>query len=304
MNDLEKAREKWDSIDITKVRSVSWLSVPGIGAHAANSFTENGDIVKACHELLLKRGSPEEGLCGGALVCGDMVGEKSFFKSDYGVKFDKVFGFDLSPESLKRAVQNTSGSPFKFNPVKADCNKLDLAPQSFDFLIGLHGVHHIYELEDFFSVCAQALKPHGVLFLNEWIGPNYLQYPISNKIISTILLNACVWPLSRRRDHLGVFRTVCRQLPPEAFDPSEACNSKNLIKYLENHFNIIKRHDYGSLNYLIFEGLGQNFPSNPTFYTSTITLLSLKLEQILQNMRLVQPLFTYAMCVPIIQELI
>jgi SAM-dependent methyltransferase len=298
MDDLEKAREKWNSIDITKVRNVSWLAVPGIGEHAARSVTDDGNIVKALHELLISRGSPLEGLCGGALLCGDMVGENSFFKSEFGVKFEKVYGFDLSPESLKRAVENTSASCFEFKPVEADCNKLELAPQSFDFLIGLHGVHHVYDLGNLFSVCAQALKPHGVLFLNEWIGPNYLQYPISNKIISTILLNACIWPLSRRRDHQGVFRIICRQLPPEAFDPSEACNSENLIIELENQFDVIKRHDYGSLNYPIFEGLGQNFTSYPTFYTSILTGLTLYLEQKIQKLGLIRPLFTYAICVP------
>jgi len=296
--DLEKAREKWDHVDITKVRQVSWLAVPGIGEHAARSFTRDGDIVKTCHEMLIRRGASHEALCGGALLCGDMTGEKPFFKPDFGLKFEKVYGFDLSSESLERAVQNISGSIFDFEPVEVDCNNLELPPKSIDFLIGLHGVHHVYELGNLFKVCAQALKPHGILFLNEWIGPDFLQYPFSNKIIATILLNSCVWPVGRRRDHQGIFRLICRQLPPEAFDPSEACNSNNLISELEQNFQILRRHDYGSLNYPIFEGLGHNFPSQPTLYTSIVTGLTLHSEQFLQKIGIVRPLFTFVLCVP------
>lgn len=74
----------------------------------------------------------------------------------------KVTGVDLSAESLRVAK--------KFDPTQsvsythADAYQLPFADESFDVVVTMDFLEHVYEPEKIVAECARVLKPHGLFF--------------------------------------------------------------------------------------------------------------------------------------------
>ena len=85
---------------------------------------------------------------------------------------------------------------------------------------------------------ARALTPDGVLFMYEWIGPEFLQIPARNALVARLLL--LTFPRRERRTHQGRHKGLFLQLPPSAFDPSEACASSLLEPEFMARFDVVR----------------------------------------------------------------
>lgn len=284
------AQDYWDQADLDAVRDVSWLAIEEISLGAARAFHPSGDPRQVVDELLvpIARRRPD-GLRGLALVCGDMAAERGFFLPRGELRFASVVGVDLSPESLARAASFTSEFPFE--PRVADANELRLEPGSLDLAVGMHGIHHIRELAPAFDELARALTPDGVLFMYEWIGPEFLQIPARNALVARLLL--LTFPRRERRTHQGRHKGLFLQLPPSAFDPSEACASSLLEPEFMARFDVVRAVHFGALSYPMFEGNAPNIDmTDPT--TARRVHRVLRIERWLTDRRVVQPLFLMA----------
>ena len=283
--DLPKAH--WDHIDVDVVRDVSWLSIEWLARHYAWRFDPSMDAVGVINrQLRASHGERSKELRGLALVCGDMAAEKGYFDTRDEVRYASITGVDLSGESLSRASALMAGLPF--HGLLADANRLDLAPGSLDFAVGLHGVHHIHNLGNAFFQLNQALAPDGLLFLYEWIGPPFLQIPRRNAFVARLLLS--LFSTKQRTTHLGDKKGAFLQFPPERFDPSEACNSDRLVPELEHHFEIIHEVRFGSLMYPLLEGNAPNVDVTRWSVGHRVRF-ALRVERVLTRLRIVRPLF-------------
>ena len=84
---LEAAELAWDTIDVAKVRDVSWFSVPGVGQHVAQ-VTDNQPLDAFVAPFLQGR----DDLAGAAIACCDMVGERTIFDQ---FPFGRIDGYDI-----------------------------------------------------------------------------------------------------------------------------------------------------------------------------------------------------------------
>lgn len=281
-SDLRKAEQAWDSIDITKVRDVSWLSLPGSHDYflsVSNNRTIDEIIGSHVH-------SPVRGIAA-AIACGDMMGESTVLDSH---EISEIHGFDMSNESLNRAVNLYETRQSKFLPFKVDCNELRLSPNTYDFVLGWHGIHHIKNIEQLFFEINLSLKDNGVFLMYEWIGPEYLQIPAKNAIIARSLLET-LFSSDQRTTHQGKIKGSWLQLLPSEFDPSEAINSTAILPNLIKRFEILEILKFGGLMYPIFEGLGANnaLVNDPQIQEKTRRIY--ELEQTLIKEEEIEPLF-------------
>lgn len=286
MNNIEKAANTWNNMDINLTRTVAWSSIKYIQIKIRNRFSGEKNYAEYVRNVLLDKRNLNnaEELNGVAIACGDMVSEKSFFEKDKKISFSKVDGFDISESSLSREQ-----CEFNFIPHLVDCNYLILNDK-YDLAIGSHGIHHIYNLDNIFSQLNKSLNDNGLLYMYEWIGPNYLQIPTINKIISSILL-ILFFNKKTRTTHMdktkGLFYI---QDKPELFDPSEACNSENLYPNYRKYFAPIKEVKFGALAYPIFEGISQNINQDSVSNKSKIKTIYF-IESILTKIKIIKPLF-------------
>jgi SAM-dependent methyltransferase len=287
---LEKSQYTWDNIDIDKVRDVSWMAIRRLSRLKHYKFARDGESVITV--LFRERYGGEElaHMRGLALVCGDMASERFYFESQPGVSFDSVDGYDLSRESIQRFRTES----FAFTGHVVDVNDIVLPAEHFDFIVGSHGIHHVYNLGGLFYQAHKALKPKGMLFLEEWIGPPYLQIPFVNKVVSTALLLLLFPSRAERTTHDGRVKGVWLQYGREAFDPSEACNSSEILPQLEKYFVPLRMVKYGGLCYPMFEGLGHKFDQTSFLNRFRFGLVCL-IERLLTKARIIRPLFITAL---------
>ncbi len=286
-SELAQAQATWDAIDIDRVRDVAWTAIPYFMER--NLARLGGPDPHTRVRTLLAERVPAErhhALVGGVLLCGDMRGEAPLFRSADDLSFDHVDGFDLSPTSLERV--DASGIPFEGHV--ADCNTLELEEDRYDLLIGHHGIHHVMELGHLFAQAHKGLRSTGLLAMDEWIGPPFLQLPRRNAFFTRLLLFA-LYPKPRSRtNHMGQRKGVWLAPPPEAFDPSEACNSDALLPEYHRHFEPVAEVRYGGLTYPVFEGIAHTIDMGRWTNKLRVRIVYLA-ERVLTAVGLVKPLF-------------
>jgi SAM-dependent methyltransferase len=279
---LDAAEHAWDTIDVARVRDVSWFGVPGVCRHIAE-VTGNQPIDAIVAPYLRGR----TGLAGAAIACGDMVGERMIFDR---FPFGRIDGYDISGESLRRAANSYAGSAVDFQPHHGDCNRLALPARSYDLVLGWHGIHHIEAIDPLFDQIEQALTDDGVFMMYEWIGPKYLQIPFTNAAMSRLLLRT-LFRRTERVTHDGRRKGRWLQQPPEAFEPSEAVNADRIHGALVERFDVLRKIVFGGLLYPMFEGLGANAPLGAAASTARRVGIVSRMEQTLTDLGVIRPLF-------------
>jgi SAM-dependent methyltransferase len=285
---LDQARTAWNEFDLTQLRSVAWLAIPSIGKQVY-SFPPGGSVLNHIDQLLANT-FPERrhALQGAAVVCGDMEAERVVFEGMTSVQFADVDGYDLSDKSLERVRP----SKFAFHPKISDCNDLILETEQYDLIVAAYGIHHLFNIGGLFFQMNKALRPGGVLFINEWVGPERLQIPASNAFFSRVLLTS-LFSRRERTTHENRVKGNFLQYGPDFFEPSEACNSAEIEVQLERYFTILSKLEYGALCYPMFEGLGRNFDDSSKADTLRMDAV-LRIERHLTSARMIQPLFLAA----------
>lgn len=288
MSGIERAQQTWDTIDIEQVRSVAWLSVPAVNQDIWQEFSQLRGPVAVVTDLLADRGWVD-GLAGAALVCGDMQSERMFFERTPRVTFRSVDGYDLSPVSLARYIPDG----IEWRPHQVDCNRLELPEAAFDLVVASHGAHHVQNLDGLFAEARRSLKPRGLMYMYEWIGPTYLQIPRRNRFFARLLLYVLFPGRRMRTTHMGKRKGIrYLQDPPREFDPSEACNSLQLYPAYAANFEPLAEYRHGGLTYPMFEGISQNLPDDSR--TGRRTRFVVRAEKWLTRRGLVHPLFVVA----------
>ena len=296
--EIDRAEQFWDQFDADKARDVSWTAIPYFEEQSARRLTKRvggGGIHPLANasasfvwEMLTSR-VPEasrESLIGCALVCGDMKGERLYFENASGVRFCEVHGYDLSSKSLARYEPKD----IKFYAHLMDCNDLILEREHFHLIVGSHGIHHVMNVGGLFYQAHKAMAPGGLILLHEWIGPNFLQIPWTNRWVARILLYTLFPKRASRTTQDGIVKGRWIMHQPNDLDPSEACNSEELYHQYVRFFRPLHAVFYSGLIFPIFDGLGHLFDADRWTHRIRIRIVY-ALERWLTKLRLIKPLF-------------
>ncbi|MGC2457084.1 MAG: methyltransferase domain-containing protein [Gallionellaceae bacterium] len=86
-------------------------------------------------------------------------------------------GVDIAEGALAVARQRASDEGMEsIKYVAADINSLDWEKQKYDLVIANGALHHLKNLEGVLSGIRQSLKPGGVFFACEYVGPSYMDH--------------------------------------------------------------------------------------------------------------------------------
>jgi SAM-dependent methyltransferase len=175
-----------------------------------------------------------------SLGCGDGALERDLRRKSL---CRRVLGIDLSIGALALAaarsrapgaegVEGVEGIAY----VCQDLNSLALPPRAFDAAFFHQALHHVEELESCLAEVAASLRPGGMLYLDEYVGPSRSEWRRS-------LLDAA------EAVYQGLPRAVRRRrrlaLPVDWRDPSEAVRSSDILAAVAARFAIELRRDYG-----------------------------------------------------------
>jgi len=130
------------------------------------------------------------------------------------------------------------------NFIQADANTFDFSSLGdFDTIIDVGAFHHFENFERIFPELNTILKPDGIMFVDEFIGPSRLKFeePVIetiNELLASLPqeLIACRKPVDQR-DFFNLYHY--------GSDPSESIRSGDLQHHLLEHFQPIEETFYG-----------------------------------------------------------
>lgn len=156
-------------------------------------------------------------------------------------------GFDLSPDSVEAAdfwARQAGIREFSYQP--ADLNRIELEPGRYDLVVCEMSLHHVLELERLYEEIARALRPGGLLVIDEYAGPTRFRW--TTRQMETVNGILTLFSTEQRTTPDGILKPLVEHLPDSFFetnDPSEAIRSGEVVSCLEQRFDVRWKRPYG-----------------------------------------------------------
>ncbi len=263
--DAATVAARWDHLaseaHVRSLEQLSWTGLPAV--HRNHNLLMTGDADRYWVEWLRTTYFPEA-QAGDVLSLGCGSGHLDRILGQCGFRIDSLTGFDISPESTARAQElaDQMGLAPRVRYAAVDLNHHVLESERYDFIHFFQALHHIEALEHVLTQCQRALRPDGVLLVNEFVGPSRfqwtpLQVDLANRQLATLpnelrvdLATGLVKPRVERP-------TVAEMV---AADPSEAVRSAEIETELKARFDVVGEWNWGgTLNHLVFQRIAGNF---------------------------------------------
>lgn len=228
----EEATRYWDREVVEQVHQ-SWMSHPRVRAYI------NGAV----------SGSPDrwpldwlESFLGGrrfaralSIGCGAGGLERDLLRRGLCAEID---AFDGSAGSIRIAREEAAKAGYadRVRYFVGNFNEPVLPRGAYDAVFAHQSLHHVAKLEKLFRAVLLAMKPEGLLYLDEYVGPSREQWNAA-----TFAAHRALFDLIPERNRL----VSVLPLPIEVDDPSEAIRSDEILRELQVGFDIVERRDYG-----------------------------------------------------------
>jgi len=260
--DVDRVSEVWNQ---SPQRTLScWTEHPLVVAERLNRMV-SGRPEYDCHQWFIER-LGEMGFSlpiDRCLSLGCGFGDLERGYSQYG--FTRVHeGVDIAAGAIEAARASASEAGLDHIEYRvADLNVVTFDDGRYDVVMSHQSVHHVERLEHLVEQVYRALKPGGLVMLNEYVGANRLQVPAETRAFADgmlALLPERYVMISdgghRRRMEVPSAEDVA------AFDPSEAPRSEDIVRVFSRTLELLDRRAYGG-NVLQFalNGIIGNFCS-------------------------------------------
>ncbi len=195
-----------------------------------------------------------------SIGCGEGLHERNFAKH---FSFSKVIGVDISPASIANAITLAKNEQLNIDYISGDFTKMNFDNQKFDVILFDSSLHHFNDINSFLKTNIQPLlADEGIVVVFEFCGPNRLQWRTSQlKKAKEVLKNIpevyrklanTNW-VKQNAYRPGIFRMLL-------VDPSEAPDSENLQKALQNNFEIVEETKLGwNIIQPLFKNIAHHF---------------------------------------------
>lgn len=243
---------------------VYWLAVPAVQQRHQRKATAGqgypGWVQYCLGEFL---GKPPPGVRMLSIGCGTGTLERELFRLN---AFEHCDALDIAPAAIEVAKAEASAiGASTIHYSLCDIERTDLPAHHYDAVWFNGSLHHIRELEVVCQRVRNCLKPGGWLFFNEYVGANHFAFDAQQR--SAISHAFGLIPEHLRRSFVqGSFGQVQQVVPlPDPaevvkVDPSEAVRSADILRVVEEHFDIRALNLCGgTLLQFLLHGIAGNF---------------------------------------------
>ena len=198
---------------------------------------------------------------------------------------EHITSYEMSSSAVEAARLRVAGKEYadRLDIRSADILQEKLEDASFDAVFVQAAIHHFFDIEEMYQLIHRVLKPGGLLWFDEYIGPDHHMY---DQHVMDLMneMNDCLAP-NYRWDHLANHERVQIPKPSLEFmmqhDPSEGVHASRIMPLTYQYFEPIYRQDYGgAVMRPFFSGILPNFDwTDPK--DQTVARLIILTEQIL-----------------------
>lgn len=170
-----------------------------------------------------------------SIGCGTGALERDLIRRELCGSIDAI---DASIQSVAQARRTAAleGYGDAIHYFAGDFNRLSLPHSHYDLVLFHQSLHHVDELEATLSTVMKALTPHGLLYLDEYVGPSRTSW-------SPRRLAPVRFVYDRLPESLRAHRKL--PLPIHPHDPSEAIRSDEIISRTAVGFVTLEERPYG-----------------------------------------------------------
>jgi SAM-dependent methyltransferase len=221
----------WDE-EITRQQHVSWLEDPLVRNYVNAAIGERGPRwpIEWFEDWLGERKFDRALSIG----CGAGPLERGLVKRGLCRTVD-AFDGSLVSLHLARETAEAEGVGDRIHYFAADFNEPSFRGR-YDVVFFHQSAHHVGSLEKLYGAILGVLKPDGLLYLDEYVGPSRFEW--NDDVIAP---------------HRAVYQSLPAALrlqpdvpyPIQADDPSEALRSSEIEPQLRPGFRIVARRPYG-----------------------------------------------------------
>ncbi|WP_034259885.1 class I SAM-dependent methyltransferase [Altibacter lentus] len=242
---LDKKSRTKSAFDDTFIQSSNWWIIPKVRKRWNTLITGDPDINYKQHFIAnyCQERSDLRLLSLGAGTCSHELELARY------PQFAEIVCVDLAENRLAQAKEIAEAQQLSnIHFVASDLNTYPFAEEYFDIVLFNASLHHFEQVEKLLtSQVNKTLKPNGYVVINEYVGPDRLQYPkYQIKAINNALKS--IDPEYRKRFKTrfpknryygsGVWRMIMA-------DPSECVDSAGILPALHAHFITCEEKGYG-----------------------------------------------------------
>jgi SAM-dependent methyltransferase len=167
--------------------------------------------------------------------CGTGALERDLVRRNLVQRID-AFDGSLTSLAMARKQAIEEGLQSRIRYYAADFNAPAFPKATYDLILFQESAHHVLRLEKLFHAVLRALKPDGLVYMDEYVGPSRFEWN-----------DAMMEPYRRLYETLDPeLRAVPFLHPPVMIeDPSEAVRSSEIEPLLKVGFEIAARRPYG-----------------------------------------------------------
>lgn len=192
--------------------------------------------------------------------CGEGIHERNFAKHDC---FSAIEATDISEKSIIKARILAKENNLSINYRSGDFKQLVYDKNSFDVILFSSSLHHFEDVSTFLKNNVKPLlNENGILVINEYVGPNRLQWTNqqlkkANELLKELPMNYKLLydnkTIKKKVYRPGIFRMLL-------VDPSEAPDSANIVSALNSNFKVLEQTNLGwNILHILLKGIAHNF---------------------------------------------
>lgn len=191
---------------------------------------------------------------------------------------DEIDAFDVSPASLEDAAgEARKAGVHGISYRVGDFNRPQLEGDRYDIAFFHASLHHVFALERLFRRLSFAMKPGGLVYVDEYVGPSRSEWTYERLELAQSVLDRL--PEDAKLKHE-------RDLPIELNDPSEAIRSSEIPKFLADFCDLFVWRPYGGqILDLVLPCIRQEWALSPAGVAAIQEMLDLEDEQLQQDLR-------------------
>ncbi len=231
--DASAARDFWDAGAPGEPEDRYWGAQPLVRRAINRRVT--GDPNRWPMEWFADKYVPAALPLGLSVGCGTGLLERDVFVK--GI-CERVEGVDFSPEAITEArrAAEEAGLARRLDYRVEDINAIRLPRQAYDIVFFHGSLHHIRNVERVLEEVQAALKPGGLLFLDEYMGPSRSEWREAEWGFARSAFDALPEELKNRPE-------LAIPLPMD--DPSESVRSSAILPAARRLFATLEDRPYG-----------------------------------------------------------
>lgn len=203
-------------------------------------------------------------------------------------QFAEVKCVDFSEKLLKTAesIAKEKGiSNMIFS--SENVNEMHLPENSLDVVLFHSSLHHFENVDKLLNKIKVALKPNGILILNDFVGPHRLQYPKEQIQAINHILKYHIPKKFRERYQTGILKESISgpgYIRMYLADPSEAIESEKIIPALRKHFKTLEEKNVGGdLLMLLLKDISHHFTNENEETKRVLEIIFKEEEKFISN---------------------